>query len=199
MMLRPIENLSRLAALLCGYAYLGLCFLIGFEILARRFLHFSLQGVDEIGGYVLAITVAFGFGYALIQGSHTRIDILLMYLGERGRAICNFLALLGIAVFASFMAWRAWDTLRETLEFDSLASTPLQTPLWIPQTLWVAGLALFALIAIGGAVHGAILLARRPAQFNNVYGPPSLQSEIDEQMSTLEESTVLPVEQGRTA
>src|SRR4051794_35618322 len=107
MNLGPIERISRAAALICGYAYLGLCFLIGFEILARRFFHFSLQGVDEIGGYVLAITVAFGFGYALMQGAHTRIDIVLTYLGTRGRAICNLLALVGITVFASFMAWRA--------------------------------------------------------------------------------------------
>ena len=43
-------------------------------IIARKLFSYSLQGVDEIGGYVVAITGTFGFAYALINRTHTRIE-----------------------------------------------------------------------------------------------------------------------------
>ena len=61
----------------CGWWLIALSVLTCVEMLGRKLLGFSLQGVDEIGSYTYAIVGAFGFAYALITRSHTRVDFLL--------------------------------------------------------------------------------------------------------------------------
>lgn len=175
-----LEKLVGAVALACGWALLALCALTGYDIVARRLLGHSVQGVDEIGGYILAITASVGFAAALLNRMHTRIDLGLMIMPVPLRAVMNAVAAITLAGFAIFMTEKAWATLMETLEFGARASTPLQTPLWIPQTLWIFGIALFALIATTMAVHAVWLLLR--GQFgtlNTQYGPPSIDEETE--------------------
>lgn len=175
---RVFEPLVRVVAILSGYAVLGLAFLVAFEVLARKLFNFSTEGVDEIGGYVVAIMAAFGFTYALMQRAHTRIDIFLKYLPVSLQAWLHFAAMLTMSGFAGFMVWRAYATLVESIGYRSVSSTPLQTPLWLPQSLWVAGLALFALVSIAGAIHAFRLAIRDPRLALRYYGPPTLEEEI---------------------
>ncbi len=178
---RAARGLAHGAALAAGYGGLCLSVLITFEVIARKFFSFSLQGVDEIGGYVLAIGVAFSFAYALLQGAHTRVDVLLAKLPGILRGPLNASAALLLAIFAAFMLWRAVDTLLVSLEFQSHASTPLQTPLWIPQSLWVAGLTVFALLAGLLALRAVFLLVTGDlSRLNQEFDARSADDELDE-------------------
>ncbi len=175
------RRLAHGAAIAAGYASLGLSLLITFEVVARKLFNFSLQGVDEIGGYVLAIGVSFSFAYALLHRAHTRVDVLLTRLPPLLQAPLNALAILMLAAFSAFMLWRAIETLRETLEFGSLASTPLQTPLWIPQGLWVIGLGVFMVLTVllaGRALK--LLVTGQLAALEREYGPRSTDDELEE-------------------
>ncbi len=175
-----LEKLIGGVALACGWALMALCAMTGYDIVARRFLGHSIQGVDEIGGYVLAITAAVGFAASLLNRMHTRIDLGLMVMPARLRAVMNAVAAIALAGFAIFMTEKAARTLMETLEFGSRASTPLQTPLWIPQSLWIIGIALFALVATAMAVHAAWLLLKGETDaLNAQYGPPSIDEETE--------------------
>ncbi|MFG6177658.1 TRAP transporter small permease subunit [Halomonas sp. THAF12] len=175
------RGLAHGAAVAAGYGALGLSLLITFEVIARKLFNFSLQGVDEIGGYVLAIGVAFSFAYALLHRAHTRVDVLMTRLPKALQAPLNALAMAMLASFSLFMLWRALATLHETLEFGSLASTPLQTPLWIPQTLWILGLGVFALFTCLLALHAlGQLVTGRFRALNRDYGPRSARDELDE-------------------
>jgi TRAP-type C4-dicarboxylate transport system permease small subunit len=167
-------------AIACGWALLSLCALTGYDIIARRMLGHSVQGVDELGGYVLAITASGGFAAALLNRMHTRIDLVLTIMPPRLRAVMNTLAALCLAGFAVFMSQKAFVTLNETLEFGARASTPLQTPLWIPQSLWIFGIVLFAVIACVMAGHAMWLLyCGQIDTVNKQYGPPSIDDETE--------------------
>ncbi|UYG07007.1 TRAP transporter small permease subunit [Halomonas sp. M4R1S46] len=175
------RRLAHGAAVAAGYGALGLSLLITFEVIARKLFNFSLQGVDEIGGYVLAIGVSFSFAYALLHRAHTRVDVLMSRLPGPVQAPLNAAAMLLLAGFSLFMLWRAVETLHETLEFGSLASTPLQTPLWIPQSLWVLGLGVFAVLTSLLALHATgQLVTGRFRALNRDYGPRSARDELDE-------------------
>jgi TRAP-type C4-dicarboxylate transport system permease small subunit len=175
-----LNNVVTAVAIACGWALLALCALTGYDILARRLLGHSVQGVDEIGGYILAITASVGFAAALLNRMHTRIDLVLVIMPPRLRAVMNTFAALCLAGFALFMAQKAFVTLNETLEFGSRASTPLQTPLWIPQSLWIMGILLFAIISCVMAAHATWLLFRGQIDtINKQYGPPSIDEETE--------------------
>lgn len=170
----------RVIGILGGYALLGLSFLIVVEILSRKLLNFSLQGVDEIGGYVVAVTGTFGMALAVVSRAHTRIDVLLLRLPGRVQAWLNLLAYVSLGVCAAFTAWMGWRTLSDSLAFGAVSSTPLQVPLWIPQSLWLAGLGLFALAALWTALRGLLALRRGIHAADRVLSPRTLEEEIEE-------------------
>ena len=46
------------------------------------------------------------------------------------------------------MLWFAVKSLRQSIRLGSTATTPLQTPLWLPQGMWVVGFAMFAFVSL---------------------------------------------------
>lgn len=183
---RAVNPLARFLALIAGYMLLGVALFVTAEILVRRFFNISLQGGDELGGYMLAILAAFGFSYALIERAHTRVEILIERVGPRMQAMLNVFSAWCIALMAAFMAWRAWTTLMESVEYRSLSGTPLMTPLWQPQSLWFAGLLLFAGISLAVAVHATLLMLRDRRRLNRFYGIKTLEEVIEEETATPE-------------
>jgi TRAP-type C4-dicarboxylate transport system permease small subunit len=179
---RWVEPLARWAAIACGWAVLALSVAITIEIVGRKLFGFSFHGVDDIGGYVLAVTATIGASYTMAMRGHTRIDVFLVRMPRRLQAFLNAAAMVTLAVFAVFAAWRGSVVLAETIEFQSVATNPLQTPLWQPQSLWLAGIVLFAVIAVAYAVHAVILLFRRSKDLNRFYGPTSARDELEAEL-----------------
>ncbi len=174
-------GLGRIGALICGYLLLALSLLVGVEVISRKLFGFSLQGADELGGYVLAITGAVGFSYALICRAHTRIDVFLTRMPKAVQTILNLVAMFSITAFAVFMAWQAASAFAETLEYGSIANSPLATPLWIPQSIWLGGLLIFAVISATMSVWAAYLLIWQNDDFNNEYGVPGAPVHQDQE------------------
>lgn len=162
------------------------------EMVSRKLFNFSLQGVDEIGGYTLAVTSALGFSFTLLARGHTRVDFLLGRLPTGPRAALNALAMVTLAAVAVFASYRAFNVLAESIEFDSHSTSPLQTPMWIPQSLWFFGYLLFSLTATAMAVHACLLLLKDRERLNRVYGPPTLEEEIESETGGIRISDAAP-------
>lgn len=160
--------------------------MVGLEVVLRRAFNVSLQGADEVGGYVVAVVVAFGAGAALLDRAHTRIDMFIAPLPASARAALNALAAAAMAGLAVFLCLRGAATLRDSLAYGSLSGTPLRTPLWLPQAVWVAGLAFFALVAVAVAAHCAVLLVRDRAALNRWYGAKGLAEELAEEQASVQ-------------
>lgn len=139
--------------LLAGWALLALSLAIALEILLRKFLNTSLQGVDEMGGYVLTAASTVGFTYAMIMHRHICVDLLVKRLPARGLLLSAGLAHLLLAVFAGTLTWRAALVLRDSWDLKAIAPTPLKTPLVIPQSIWCLALAIFTIFAAWLAVR----------------------------------------------
>ena len=99
-----IRRINDKAALAVGLMLLGCVVFTLIEIVARR-LGGSLGGVDEISGYVMAVTTSWGISYALTEQAHVRIDLLRQRLVPLGRAVFDLLALACLAGTAIVVAW----------------------------------------------------------------------------------------------
>lgn len=176
---RAITGPVRGLQILMGWAMLALCVATAVEVVGRKFFGFSIQGVNEIGAYMLAISSTWGFSAALIQRAHARVDFLFPRFPTSWHAPLNALAAVLFAALALFAAWEAWGVLSDTLRWQARASTPLQTPLWIPQSLWLLGLVVFSAVSFAMAVHALLLLVRDRDRLNRYYGPPSLIEQIE--------------------
>lgn len=162
----------------CGWALMVICVATLYDIVARRLFAHSVQGVTEVGAYLLAIVSAFGFSSALLQKAHSRVDFLFPRLSPFVVAVLNVIAAVLLFGLAALSVWQGWHVLEESLLFDSRASTPLQTPMWIPQGLWLGGLAVFAGVTFACAVHAVILFVTDRRRLNELYGPLSLEGQI---------------------
>jgi TRAP-type C4-dicarboxylate transport system permease small subunit len=180
---RIVEPVARLAAILCGYAVLLLSAAVSIEIVGRKLFAFTFQGTDDMGGYVLAIIAVVGASYTMAMRGHTRVDVFLVRMPAALQRLLNATAMVTMALFAAFAAWRGYAVLRESIEFQSVASNPLQTPLWQPQGLWVIGLVLFAVISLVYALHALYLLLRGAPELNRYYGPASAQDELEAELT----------------
>jgi TRAP-type C4-dicarboxylate transport system permease small subunit len=176
---RVLEGPVRGMQILMGWVLLALCFATAYEILARRLFGVSLQGVNEIGAYLLAIGSTWGFSMALLQRAHSRVDFLFPRFPRAMRSVLNVVAALSLAALAIFSAWEGWSVLKDTLRWQARASTPLQTPLWIPQSLWLLGLVVFAGLASALAAHAVLLFVKDRRRLDRFYGPPSLEEQIE--------------------
>lgn len=180
---RVARTAERLAVV-AGWTLLGLAVLVTFEIFARKFFRFSVQGADEIGGYVLALSSAIGFCYALVQRAHIRIDLLLPRLPSTVQAVLNLLTFGLLAIFAGLLAWRAVAVAVESWALSARAPTPLGTPLVLPQGIWAFALSAFALLCGLALVRGlAALWAHRADEVARDLGPSSIQNELDAELA----------------
>lgn len=178
-LLRLTAAVARALALFAGATVGLLAVLICIDIGARSLLRVSVQGSDEIGGYVLALVGSLGLAHTLLQRAHPRIDLGIRRLPLRPRAALHVLALATMAAMAAFMAWHAWGELGQSLTFGAVTNTPLETPLWVPQGLWLLGTAFFALTALLCTVHAAALLAKEPERVEALYAPTSVEEEVE--------------------
>ena len=167
-------------AVLCGWWLMGLSVVTCIEMLGRKVFGFSLQGVDEIGSYTFAAVGAFGFSYALITRGHTRVDFLLSRFSNTQRGILNLTAMITLAAMGLFFVYRAFHVVAESLDLGSTAATPLATPLWIPQSIWLLAYIVFAITSLIAAGYAVALLARGAwTDLNRRYGPQTLEEEIE--------------------
>lgn len=171
---------------LFGYLLVALSLLVAVETLGRKLFGFSLQGVDELGGYVLAFGSSLAFSAALVARAHIRIDIVHLMLPRPMQAVLNWLAAVLMAAFAVLLVIVCAWVVEETVEFRSTAPTPWATPLIWPQALWYGALAVFAAVAVAAAAHATMLfLGRRWTALARAYGPKLTTEEVDEELADL--------------
>ncbi|MEQ9347758.1 MAG: TRAP transporter small permease [Thalassospira sp.] len=159
-MLAAIRRTNCFIALLVGLVLTGTVILIIAEILLRE-VGISLGGAEEISGYVMAGVASWGMSYALTELAHVRIDMIRLRLQKRGRALLDLIAIVALAGVASLVAFQGWPVLEKTIERGSRANTVLETPLWIPQTIWLSGWIWFAVSSCILVISTLVLLMRR--------------------------------------
>jgi TRAP-type mannitol/chloroaromatic compound transport system permease small subunit len=177
---RAIAGITDTAALACGWWLIALSVVTCVEMLGRKVFGFSLQGVDEVGSYTYAIVGSIGFAHTLVTRSHTRVDFLISRFSPRVRAVLNLSAMLTLTALAILCLWRGAHTLLESIDLKATASTPLATPMWVPQSIWLAGYVLFAVVATWAAIHALRVFLRGDIQaLNDQFGPQTLDEEIE--------------------
>jgi TRAP-type C4-dicarboxylate transport system permease small subunit len=130
------------------------------EVLARRFLALSLGGASEMAAYAFAISSAWAFSFSLLERAHIRIDALYQLASRPIRAFVDVVSVALLAVYAGMLAYFSYRLLEFAVVHHTKANTPLQTPIWIPLSLWYAGLILFLLVATFLTVRVTLALLR---------------------------------------
>lgn len=183
-----MRRFEDILATVFGAIFMVLAFAVTIETLVRKIFNFSLQGVDELGGYSLAIGSTIAFALAIVGRNHIRVDVFHGYFPRGLKAFLNWLSIVLLAAMAALFVIVSWRVLTETLAYGSTAQTPWATPLIYPQTLWYVGLVMFLLMAVGFAARATWLLAtRRIDQLNEEFHPKSAKEELVEELDSVKQ------------
>jgi TRAP-type C4-dicarboxylate transport system permease small subunit len=143
-----VEKISQVASWGGGLLLLLTAVLIAVEIVLRKVFSISLGGTDELSRYALAVSCSWGFSFALFRKSHIRIDILYRLCPQRLQQYLDIFSMSMFLIYLGVVSWFACFVLKTSLVRHSTANTPLATPLWIPQSLWLAGLIWFCIVIL---------------------------------------------------
>ena len=181
-----MNNVSKILGCLFGYMCLALSVLVAAETIMRKVFAMSLQGADELGGYTLAIGSSLAFCVALIGRNHMRIDILHYRLPRSLQGFLNWFAMIVIALFATLLSWSTFGIVRDTIDYHSTAPTPWATPLVYPQSLWYAGLTIFAIVAVIMAIRATrLFFGGKIDELNEAFQPKAAKEELEEELANV--------------
>lgn len=160
----------------------------GTEILGVTLPSFRVPGSDEYSGYVFAGATTWAYAYTLIHRSHIRIDALYNVFPRRLRAVLDVIGLALLGFYVLYLTERAWIVFLGTLDKGSKAATPQQTPLWLPQGVWVTGLTFFAIVTVFLCLYAALcLFTGRTSEVQKLAGTMSVQEEVEEETRGVKE------------
>ena len=180
------DSIERWLGTLFGLIFVALSCMVAVETIVRKVFNFSLQGADELGGYTLALGATIAFSLALMGRSHIRVDVFHDHLPAWLQTALNWMSVVCLAGFAGLIAWLAWFVVQDTRAYMSVSQTPWATPLQYPQSAWLIGLILFALLSAGYALRATWLLVRGDvASLNREFGPRTTKDEVDEELQDL--------------
>ena len=183
-----MDRLATWISRLFGWSLLFLSAFVALETLMRKLFNTSLQGADELGGYILAFGASLAFIVAMIDRAHIRIDVLHAKFPVRVQAAIDWLSVISLGVLGLFFLHVGRFVIADTLDYGSTAATPWRTPLIWPQSAWYAGLAVFALCSFVMAWRASrLFLAGRHAELAAAFNPKSAEDELTEELDQLQE------------
>ncbi len=181
-------QVARGGAIVGGALLLVAAITICVDIFLRYTFSLTIGGADDLSGYALAISSAWGFSAALLSRSHIRIDTVYVRVKSRvARAALDLLSLACFALFGGLVAWYGWGVLSLSWASDSHSQSAIEMPLIYPQGLWFAGIAFFVAVAF-------LLLARSVAAcakgdldgLFRLIGSKSAVAEAEEEIKSIE-------------
>jgi TRAP-type C4-dicarboxylate transport system permease small subunit len=120
--------------------------------MAARWTGMVVPGAADYAGYCMAGASFMGFAYALNEGAHIRVALMLQFMGRYrrwGEVWC-----FGVGTVATvWLFWYAQKGARTSFRFGDISQGQDATPLWIPQSVMVVGAALLAICFIDNLVR----------------------------------------------
>ena len=118
---------------------------IGGEVLARNILHYSWEGTDEFGSYLVVAATFLSLATCQAYGGYHELQIVKMRLSPRMRATLNVVLYLVCIGATLILLWQYSRLALTSWRNGDASSTSLRIPLWIPQLSMPLGVAALCL------------------------------------------------------
>lgn len=177
-----LGEMSRWLVWLGGGSLLIAAVIVTVDVLCRKFIGVTMSGSDEVSGYVFSASTTMAYSYCLLHRSNVRIDALYNLLPRPVTAILDVIGLSLLLYYMWFMTHAAVMAFLESWNLNSVSITTLETPQWIPQFFWMAGLVLFFCTLVFVTFYSLVALLQRNWDLvARISGIPSIAAVIEEE------------------
>jgi TRAP-type C4-dicarboxylate transport system permease small subunit len=182
------RRLTRAGLWFGGALVLLAAVVIAVDVALRKLFALSMGGADELAGYALALGTAWSLGAALLERAHIRIDSLYALFPRAARLALDFAGIALLLAFFGLVARHGWAVLEQSWVSSSRSQSALATPLVLPQSIWLLGLALFFLIGVALLAHAVLLIgAGDAAAAARAISTRSAAEEVEDELREMKE------------
>lgn len=147
---RPADNASRPKAgfsslvrsfgISVGIAAFVIAFLVTYDIFTRSLFGMSNSWVTEICTYLMAYITFGGAAYALKEGAHVKVDLLLDMVSPAARWALHVASDGVMLVVVAVLAWLSFEFWNDAWSSGEKSPSLLAMPFWIPYLFFVLGM-----------------------------------------------------------
>lgn len=125
-------------------------------------LGLTIPSYADFTGFFLAASIFLALAYALREGGHIRVTLVLKRLPERVQHGLEIIVVAIALAMSSFASWYVILLVHESYEFGDQSSGMVSVPLWLPQLPVAFGLIILTIALLDELVG---LLRGRPASW----------------------------------
>jgi len=147
-----LDATYKTAGVVAALCLVAILVLIVLQMLAR-WTGLVFVGATDYAGYAMAAASFLAFAYALNHGAHIRVSILLNSVPRRAK---RWLEIWCFGIGACVMWYFVWYGQRFVYwswKFNEVSQGQDATPLWIPQSLMLAGAVIMAVALTDHLLH----------------------------------------------
>ena len=171
---RIIERMSDISGFIAAILTVATFILVLIEVAARAIFNVSTLIADEYTTYFFVGLTYLGLSYILRRDGHIRVKILFSKLSKKKQTVLDLLCCI-IAVFLLiFFSIYSFLFFIESYKSKMTAPTPIETPLFLPQSVIFIGLILLLLQFVSRIIHDIdeIVSASENHQIQKKFGIP---------------------------
>ncbi|MDG9667027.1 TRAP transporter small permease [Hahella sp. CR1] len=155
-----LDCLYKSGLVLASVSMVLICLLMTMQIVGRWF-GLIVPSVEDFVGYFLASATFFALAYSFRHNSHIRVTFLTRQVKGAAQRYVELFNLTALLILVGFITYAVGAFVLETYEFNDVSSGYIAVPLWMPQSVMLAGLALFFIAVLDDWITA--LLKRKPS------------------------------------
>lgn len=125
--------IERTCGFLAKLTLVAMMVIIGAEVLLRNTIHYSWEGTDEVGSYLVVAVTFLSLATCQAYGGYHELQILKMKLSPRARATLNVVLHVACLIACLILLWQFSRLVMTSWRNADASMTSLRMPLWIPQ------------------------------------------------------------------
>ena len=136
---------ERACKYLSAIALMVLLVVVGVDIVTRWGFNFSYEVSDEVAAYMLVAIAFLSLPVSHINGAFHRVEFVQARLSMRWKLVSSICFELVALIFCAIFVWQFVNLVRSSWRFGDHAPTFMETPLWLPRSLLIVGMAALCL------------------------------------------------------
>jgi TRAP-type mannitol/chloroaromatic compound transport system permease small subunit len=156
---RTIDEINEKIGYVCNILILLACLVSAVNAMIRYAFNASSNGWLELQWYMFAIIVMFGASYTFRRNEHVRVELLYLYLSERGQLwldlICTLIFLIPTCLLLAYLSWPFFMQAYSVNEYSPNAGGLIRWPI---KFVIPAGFVMLALQGVSEVIKRAAAL-----------------------------------------
>tara|TARA_B100001093_G_scaffold491781_1_gene532209 strand:+ start:370 stop:846 length:477 start_codon:yes stop_codon:yes gene_type:complete len=128
-----LDNLIKYSGYLASALFILIGFIVSFEVISRYVFNAPTVWVNEISRFLQIWATYLALTYSFHKNDFIRITVIYDRLGKSGKKILDFISIIFILFFSSFVIYYGWLIAYDSYQVGRTSSTILDVPSFLTE------------------------------------------------------------------